>query len=411
MGWAPMGAERWPDPGAGEPVAVGRPGWERGNRRVRLRPAPAEKVPFRSYDNPGSGRPRPRRLPGDPPPPRHMLGGPQAGIKLSPLARGGVTHARGACQAARGDRGRITAPHGSSACPQTSWLGLSHARLRLRSSLHRGMWPKPEPNAFPGSCPPAPTEAGGDKGGQEVPPAAPWLQRFRGGCRRLPSPWHLHLPTLQDAAPTGPQGSPALPVYPEPRGWVRVGPVIAPSVPNSLLSPAQGAPTSSTSPGARGTVLRGCSPGTLRLSPAGAKRVPAHGGVWGLCWVGTGSQAAVGGARLCARTGAGWAKGLGMLQDSLALAPWLGGGPAAPTPGGLGVPDCHWDQAGDRQHPPQEGWGSLAATGTRLGTSSTHPGRAGGPWLPPAPGTSSCQTLAGTPRPSGRHDGWRQHPL
>lgn len=46
-----------------------RPGRERGNRRVRLCPAPAEKGPFQSYHNPGSGRPQPQRLSGDLPPP------------------------------------------------------------------------------------------------------------------------------------------------------------------------------------------------------------------------------------------------------------------------------------------------------------------------------------------------------
>lgn len=46
MGWAPRGGVRWPDLGTGELVAVDRPGWEQGNRRVRLCPAPAEKVPF-----------------------------------------------------------------------------------------------------------------------------------------------------------------------------------------------------------------------------------------------------------------------------------------------------------------------------------------------------------------------------
>lgn len=46
-----------------------RPGRERGNRRVRLCPAPAEKVPFQSYHNPGSSCPQPQRLSGDLPPP------------------------------------------------------------------------------------------------------------------------------------------------------------------------------------------------------------------------------------------------------------------------------------------------------------------------------------------------------
>lgn len=83
--------------------------------------------------------------------------------------------------AVRGNRGRVAAPHVSPACPQPSWWGLSHARLQLRlhSSLHRGMWQKLEPKVFPGGCPPAPTEAGEDKGGQEVPPEASLLQWFR----------------------------------------------------------------------------------------------------------------------------------------------------------------------------------------------------------------------------------------
>lgn len=102
----------------------------------------------------------------------------------------------------RGDRGRVAAPHASPVCPQPSWWGLSHARLQLRlhSSLNRGMWPKLEPKTFPGGCPLAPTKPGGDKGGQEVPLAAPQLQWFQGGGRRLPTPQHLHVLTLQGAA-------------------------------------------------------------------------------------------------------------------------------------------------------------------------------------------------------------------
>lgn len=51
------------------------------------------------------------------PPPRCVLGGPCAGLKLSPLAQRGIARARGACQAVRGDRGWVMAPHGSPACP------------------------------------------------------------------------------------------------------------------------------------------------------------------------------------------------------------------------------------------------------------------------------------------------------
>lgn len=79
------GGGRWLDPGAGGSGAIDQPGWERGNRRVRLC---LEKVPLRNYQNPDSSRPPPRRLSGDLPPPQHtlhMLGGLVGSEKAQPL--------------------------------------------------------------------------------------------------------------------------------------------------------------------------------------------------------------------------------------------------------------------------------------------------------------------------------------
>lgn len=52
---------------------------------------------------------------------------------------------KGGRYVARRDQGWVTAPHGSPACPQPSWLRLSHVRLQLHSSFHRGMRPQPQP--------------------------------------------------------------------------------------------------------------------------------------------------------------------------------------------------------------------------------------------------------------------------
>lgn len=175
------------------------------------------------------------------------------------------------------------------------------------------------------------------RGGQEVPPADPQLQHFRDGGRRLPTLQHLHVPMLRMPAPMGAQGSPAQ----------------APSVPHPLLSPTQGAPTALASPGACGTALRGCSPSTLQLSLAGAKRVPTHGGGSGGCagssWAQdrAGGRVASGERGSAPGPGAGWAKGLGALQGSLASAPRPGGASSIHPrgAGGWGVPGCHQSQA------------------------------------------------------------------
>lgn len=90
-----------------------QPGWERGNRRVRLCPAPAEKIPSRSYHNPGSGRPQAQRLSGDLPPPPARARGSLSTNKSQPWDQGGVPMLGGVvCHAVRRDQGRVTAPRG-----------------------------------------------------------------------------------------------------------------------------------------------------------------------------------------------------------------------------------------------------------------------------------------------------------
>lgn len=262
-------------------------------------------------------------------PPRHTLGGPWVEIKLSPWPRDGLpmpgAHARRRGGTEDGlwphaghqhvssprSRGCVT-PGSHSAPPSTEERGWSRSQKPSRAAAHRH-----------------PPRLGGTRGGQEVPPADLQLQRFRDGGRRLPTPQHLHVPTLRVPAPVGAQGSPAPPAQ-------------APSMPHPLLSPTQGAPTALASPGARGTALRGCSPSTLQLSLAGAKRVPTHGGggsggCAGSSWAqdGAGGRAAAGEHGSAPGPGAGWAKGLGALQGSLASAP-RPGGPSSTHPGGGG---------------------------------------------------------------------------
>lgn len=101
--------------------------------------------------------------------------------KASPLAQGRVTQAGG-----RGTEDGLCPPWVTAVSP-AMWPGLSHARLQLHSSLHRGMRSelKPEPKSSPGACPTAPAEAEGDRG---VPPAAPHLQQVQGGSSSCCSP-------------------------------------------------------------------------------------------------------------------------------------------------------------------------------------------------------------------------------
>lgn len=191
----------------------------------------------------------------------------------------------------RGDHRRVRAPRGSPACPQPPWLRLSHVRLQLRSSLHRGMQPQPEPKAFPGSCPRAPTESGEVRG---------WGRRchqqlFQGGNRMMPTLWHIHVL----------QGTPQHRQYTLNK---------RPMCPIPCLAPL----------GAHSTAQCGCSPGTPQLSPAAAKRVLTHGG---------GPGAAPGAA------GHKWGQ-LGNAPGKPGLSAALGE-PAAPT---RGVPVCHHGQ-------------------------------------------------------------------
>lgn len=72
-----------------------QPGWERGNRRVRLCPAPAEKFPAQSYHNPGSGQPQPQSSQESSHHPQGMPGGPWAQIKPSPGSWRGVAGGEG----------------------------------------------------------------------------------------------------------------------------------------------------------------------------------------------------------------------------------------------------------------------------------------------------------------------------
>lgn len=199
---------------------------------------------------------------------------------------------------------------------------LSHTTLWLRSSLHRGMWPEREPKAFPGVCLPAPTETGGDKGGAGGATSSSSAAAVSGWQQEVA---HPAASPCTHALRHCTQGSPAPPVYPEPVCWG--GFTALPSVLRPLLSPTQGAPTGLASPGAPGVVPCGC---TLRLSPAGAKRVPTHGGRGGVRGLrreqpGTGGgrrpSGGRGSAALCQDPGGGWAKGLGALRGSLALAP------------------------------------------------------------------------------------------
>lgn len=84
-----------------------QPGWERGNRRVSLCPAPAEKVPAQSYHNPGSGQPQPQSSQETSHHPQCVLGGPWAQIKHSPGIREGRP-CQGGWQVMRRDRRWVT---------------------------------------------------------------------------------------------------------------------------------------------------------------------------------------------------------------------------------------------------------------------------------------------------------------
>lgn len=116
---------------------------------------------------------------------------------------------------------------------------------------------------------------GGARGATSSPSAAAVLGWRQEAAHPTASPCACALGGLHPWVPRDPQHPPYTLAQ-------DAGGVTVPSVPHPLLSPTQGAPTSSASPGPRGTVPCGCSHATLQLSPAGAKWVLTHRGVWGL---------------------------------------------------------------------------------------------------------------------------------
>lgn len=82
---SPQGSRARLGPGTGNSARL-----ERGNRRVRLCPAAADKVPPQSYPNPGSCCPQPQSSQETSHHPQHVLGGLRAQIWPSPGTREGL---------------------------------------------------------------------------------------------------------------------------------------------------------------------------------------------------------------------------------------------------------------------------------------------------------------------------------
>lgn len=180
-----------------------------------------------------------------------------------------------------------------------------------------------------------------------MPPAAPQLQPFWGGGRRLPTPRHLHVPVLWADCTHGCLGIPSTRRIPWPK---MLGGSQSPVCPRGC--PAQPHTGSThqlgiTRPSWHGAVwVQPCHPpaqpsrSQVGADPQGG--LGAAPGAAGHRW-GQAAERRRGGARLCARTGGRIGKGLGS------------------TPGkpGLGA-----TMRGDRRHPPGEEWrgGSLAVT-------------------------------------------------
>lgn len=225
---------------------------------------------------------------------------------------------KGGRYVARRDQGWVTAPHGSPACPQPSWLRLSHVRLQLHSSLHRGMRPQPQsqPKTFQAAAQWHPQSLGVIQG---TGAGGATSCAFRVATGRCPPCGNVHVLMLR--------GTHQHPQY--------------------TLNKAAGGPQCPVcpclaSPRAHSTAQSECSPGTLELSLAADKRVLPHGE----------------GSRGC--TWSRWAH-VGQLGKQLGHVP---GSQASVPPGGLlsvtmgrnkvTSKRCHrpWDRAMESQHCP-----------------------------------------------------------